>query len=359
MGRTTDATVLMVGPDRSRHGGIVSVIDGYFNAGLPELCRRFDYLSTGVGRNIVSKSMAFARSLAGYYKSLESYEIVHLHMGPRGSYKRKSMMAQIAKHHGNKIILHVHSGEFARDFEEGTSAYRASVLRTFSTADRVIVLSEEWFEYFAAHICDRDKITILHNGVELPSEPCDPSSQRNVLFLGRLEALKCPEVLLRASSEALSRFPDMKIFFGGDGHMERYQMIAEDLGISDRCEFLGWISGSDKERLFTRSGIYCLPSKYEGMPMSLLEAMAHGIPVIATRVGGIPGVIENGISGLLMDEGDEGALAKLLFDLAGSPIMRTTIGLNGRLVVENKFNIQRSINELIEIYEQLYMESAK
>ncbi len=83
-----------------------------------------------------------------------------------------------------------------------------------------MVLSEEWLDYFAENVCDLEKINVVHNGVKVPDQPCSPCSRQDVLFLGRLDARKSPDVLLRASREILSRFPDTKIVFGGDGEVE-------------------------------------------------------------------------------------------------------------------------------------------
>lgn len=354
MHRTTDATVLMVGPDRSLRGGIVSVVDGYFNAGLSNMCGKCDYLGTGFGTNLASKSIAFARALITYERILDSYEMVHLHMGPRGSYRRKSIMARIAKRHGKKIILHEHSGEFARDFEEGDESYRSNVRHTFSIADRVIVLSEEWRDYFSEYICDKSKIEVLHNGVELPKMKCSPDKNTDVLFLGRLGTRKSPDVLLRASREILRAFPEMRLIFGGDGDINYYRMLAQELDILNQCEFLGWVSGEEKEKLFSRAGIYCLPSKHEGMPMSVLEAMAHGIPTISTRVGGVPQIIQSGVNGLLFDPDNETELACLLAKLVRSPSLREKIGLEGHRTIEDCFSVQVTVQKLVSIYKTVY-----
>lgn len=343
----------MVGPDRSLCGGIVSVVNGYLDAGLPEKCSKFDYLSTGVGSNTGAKCVAFFKSLVRFASSIDSYDIVHLHMGPRGSYQRKSIMARIAKRRGKKVVLHEHSGEFARDFEAASEPQRRNMRRTFGIADLVVVLSEEWRDYFAENVCDGSRIRVLHNGVEVPPLACDPCSHQDVLFLGRLDANKSPDVLLRASGKVLREHPGMRLVFGGDGYPERYQSIAEELGIAERCEFLGWVSGAEKERLFSRAGIYCLPSKHEGMPMSVLEAMAHGIPVISTGVGGVPQIIEDGVGGLLMEVDDEEGLSELLARLAGSPSLRGEIGAAGRRVVEERFSVGTAIDRLVCMYEEL------
>lgn len=159
------AKILMVGPDLSLHGGIVSVVQGYLDGGLPEACDDFEYLGTGVGSSMFGKSFAFVRALARYARAVPSYDIVHLHISSRGSYKRKSIMARMAHKAGKRVILHDHDGEFAKAFEEGGDGYRRDVRETFGLADRVVVLSEEWRDYFAENVCDPNRITVVHNGV--------------------------------------------------------------------------------------------------------------------------------------------------------------------------------------------------
>ena len=151
----------------------------------------------------------------------------------------------------------------------------------------------------------------------------------------------------------LEQHPDAKLLFGGDGYPERYGALARELGIADRCEFLGWITGEDKERLFERAGIYCLPSKNEGMPMSVLEAMAHGVPTIATPVGGVPQVIEDGVNGYLMPVDDEARLSELLCNLMDSRDLRMSIGSAGRQTISDHFNIERNVEELVRLYGEL------
>lgn len=345
--------VLMVGPDLSLHGGIVSVVQGYLDGGLPEACDAFKYLGTGVGHSKLGKSFAFSRALARYAMTMPSYDIVHLHISARGSYRRKSIMARIAHKAGKRVILHDHDGEFKKAFEESDDAYRRDVRETFGIADRVVVLSEEWRDYFAENVCDPGKIDVVYNGVKVPAKACSPCSHQDVLFLGRLDARKSPDVLLRASSDFLSRFPDTKIVFGGDGEVEKNKQLAEDLGIADRCEFLGWVTGDEREALFERAAVYCLPSKNEGMPMSVLEAMARGIPSIATSVGGIPQVIRDGVNGYLMPVDDESKLSGLLCTLMGSKDLRLSIGRAGRSTISGKFNVERNVDAIVQLYKEL------
>ena len=343
----------MVGPDLSLHGGIVSVVQGYLDGGLPEACDGFDYLGTGVGCSKLAKSFAFARALARYAMAMPSYGIVHLHISARGSYRRKSIMARMAHKAGKRVILHDHDGEFKKAFEESDDAYRRDVRETFGIADRVVVLSEEWRDYFAENVCDSGKIDVVHNGVKVTAKPCSPCSRHDVLFLGRLDARKSPDVLLRASRDVLSCFPDTKIVFGGDGEVEKNKQLAAELDIADRCEFLGWVTGDEREALFERAAVYCLPSKNEGMPMSVLEAMARGIPTIATSVGGIPQVIRDGVNGYLMPVDDESKLSGLLCTLMGSEDLRLSIGRAGRSTISGRFNVKRNVDAIVQLYKEL------
>ena len=348
------AKVLMVGPDLSLHGGIVSVVQGYLDGGLPEVCDAFEYLGTGVGSSKLGKSLAFTRALIRYAMIMPSYDIIHLHISARGSYKRKSIMARMAHKAGKYVILHDHDGEFKKAFEEGGDSYRRDVRKTFSIADRVVVLSEEWRDYFAENVCDSEKIVVVHNGVKVPAEPCSPWSQQDILFLGRLDARKSPDVLLRASRQVLERFPGTKVVFGGDGEVEKNKALAEELGIANHCEFHGWVSGAEREGLFARAAVYCLPSKNEGLPMSVLEAMARGIPTVATPVGGVPRVIEDGVSGFLVDVDDVDALSDRLNILLDKPGLRENVGAASRTTVMRLFNVGGSIKQLLALYRALH-----
>lgn len=157
-------------------------------------------------------------------------------------------------------------------------------------------------------------------------------------------------MLLHASREVLNRFPETKIVFGGDGEIKKNKALAEELGIVDRCEFHGWVTGSEREALFKRAAVCCLPSKNEGLPMSVLEAMAHGIPTVATAVGGVPQVIEDGISGFLIDVDDTESLAQKISSLLGDSMLRKSVGMASRDVVARSFGVDRSIEQLLVLY---------
>lgn len=353
MTRTPAPKVLMVGPDRSLRGGIASVINGYFNANIQKQIP-IHFLGTGVGRNQIQKCVSFAAALAKYDRMLNDFDIVHLHVSARGSFRRKSLMATIAHAKGKKVILHEHSGEFARDFATKGETFRRDVRKAFCIADRVVVLSEEWRDYFAENVCDPAKLIVIHNAVPIPKYSCTPELKSDVLFLGRLDANKSPDVLLRASKQVVELFPSSKFYYAGDGDIKSYERIAADLGVMKNCVFCGWVSEDERECLFSNAGILCLPSKHEAMPMCVLEAMAHGIPVITTPVGGIPQLIKDGVEGRIMPVDDETRLSELLIELLSSPEERGSLGRAAREKVRNEFSIEASIEKIINLYYNLF-----
>lgn len=346
--------VLMVGPDPRARGGMATIERNILDA-IRAHGDNAMFVSTYIEGNKAKKIVVVAEAYAHYIKLLPKSDLVHVHTASRGSYKRKKAFIRAALRRGVPVVLHLHGSEFGVWFgEECTESQRDDIRNTFHRCAAVIVLSEEWKDYLLSErVCDEAKLHVLHNAVPVPAQPCSPCTHQDVLFLGRLDARKSPDVLLRASSDMLKRHPDAKLLFGGDGYPERYEALARELGIVERCEFLGWITGEDKERLFERAGVYCLPSKNEGMPMSVLEAMAHGVPTIATPVGGVPQVIEDGVNGYLMPVDDEGRLSELLCALMDSQDLRARIGAAGRATVSNHFNIERNVEELVRLYERL------
>ena len=344
--------VLMAGPDLSMQGGIATVASGLISGGLGDVCN-LQYVSTVCEGSRIKKSLKYIQGVSQCKKAISSADVVHIHVSVRGSFKRKYEIARIAKSKGKSLVLHEHNGEFAEIFESEDDGYRAKVREFFGWADTVIVLSEEWRDYFSENVCDARKIMVMHNAVALPRVPADPCTQQNVLFLGRLGARKSPDVLLHAAKILGARFPEIRYRFAGDGDIEEYKALAEKLGVADQCDFLGWVKGDEKERLVHESGIFCLPSRHEGMPMSMLEMMSYGLPCVMTPVGGIPQVIRDGKNGCMIPVGDSDALAGCLARLLASPELRFRIGAEARRNVERDFNIGTNVIKLSNLYQEL------
>ncbi|MFR3452518.1 MAG: glycosyltransferase family 4 protein [Collinsella sp.] len=287
---------------------------------------------------------------------LDAYDIIHVHMASRASYERKAVFIRRALKSGKKVIIHHHGGEFGVWFDEELSELKRNEVRSlFAKADVVIVLSEEWLSWFDSRGFCTNSYIVMHNAVAVPEEPCSPCSHQDVLFLGRLDANKSPDVLLRASRRMLEEHPGSKLLFAGDGFPDRYEALARELGIAERCEFLGWITGEDKEGLLPGQGAYrpaIQKRRHAGMSV-LLRPWLTVFPTVATPVGGVPQVIEDGVNGYIIPVGDESTLSAVLCRLAGSPSLRFEIGSAGRNTPGTTLASTVMSKELARIYEGL------
>ncbi|EYD72067.1 glycosyltransferase [Limimaricola hongkongensis] len=184
------------------------------------------------------------------------------------------------------------------------------------------------------------KLHVVHCGVD-PALYADapPPPDDRLLFVGRLSAVKGVPVLLRAFAQARQARPDLTLDLVGDGPDRAVlERLARDLGLGDAVRFHGYRGQSEVAALLRDTGILVLPSFAEGVPVVLMEAMAAARPVIATRVGGVSELVEDGRSGLLVPPGAEAPLAEAIAALAGDQARRAAMGEAGRAAVKAGFD---------------------
>src|SRR4029077_3566606 len=174
---------------------------------------------------------------------------------------------------------------------------------------------------------------------------------------GRLIEKKGLAVTLRAFSTFLKQYPNATITIAGEGPLlPELQKLARELDVADRVSFTGFVSQEELRQIYYRSHFFLHPSQtgrdgnQEGIPNSMLEAMATGLPVFATEHGGIPEAIENGTSGVLVPERDGEALARALLNAARDPSFLSRIGHAGATAVRKNFDLSTQAQRLEEIY---------
>jgi glycosyltransferase involved in cell wall biosynthesis len=144
--------------------------------------------------------------------------------------------------------------------------------------------------------------------------------------------------------------PDVRLVCAGEGDRAGVARVAERLGIGDMVKFTGWVGPSGKRALLESAAAFVLPGGAEGLPVSLLEAMAAGVPVIASPAGAVAEVVVDGVSGLLFAPGDAAALSRCLRKLLLERALGARIGAAARESVRLRFAPERSIARLEEIY---------
>ena len=311
--------IVMVGTARDGAGGVASVIATYAAHGL---FQRWPVvtLASHVAGNKWQKLAAFLKALLQYVVLLVRgrVELVHLHSSAGPSFWRKTCFALPAFACRKPVILHQHSGLFMTFYEQDcgpAGSIRRRVVRfVFERSKLVIALAPSWRERYLS-IAPRANIVCIPNAVRVSGGAPRALEQRNVLFLGRISADKGVFDLIEAWVDVRRRVSDARLVIAGDGDLARARECIARTGLQDSVALPGWVSGAAKEQLLERTQVCVLPSYFEGMPMSLLEAFGHGIPCVASTAGGIPDVVTDGVEGRLVQAGDVPALAAALVEL--------------------------------------------
>ena len=339
--------VLTIGIDyRVVHGGVAAVENVYSTFYEP-----FNHVTTVVDYGAARKLMAFVKAYFQFWKWMifhKEIEIVHVHGSSGSSFWRKRLFINIAKLFNKKIVLHMHSGRFV-DFSKD---HKKSVSNTLKKCDAVIALSEYWKDFFEKEF-DYHKVTVVKNVIAKPIFCKQEHKQFTLLFLGLIGSNKGIYDLLDVIDTHQEEFRgDFILKVGGNGEVEKLQELIAKKGISDIVNYEGWVSGDKKADLLNGADVYVLPSYKEGLPISILEAMSYSLPVISTRVGGIPEIIINGKNGFLINPGDKEALYESIIKLKNSEELRIKMGELSKPIVQEHLP-QYVENQLKELYDSL------
>ncbi len=208
---------------------------------------------------------------------------------------------------------------------------------------------------------DPREIEVIQNAVDLTlfdSTTSKTRSNRDKRFLlgtvGRLHPSKGYDTLLRSLPQVMERFPQMKLMIAGNGEEEEHmRQLCHALKISERVMFLGRKKRSEIFDLLQEIDIFVLASNWEGLPMAALEAMASGIAVVATKVGGLPEIVDEGKTGFLVPPAQPNALAEKINYLLRNREVCMEMGRKGREKIKVHFSIERMMTKLELLYQDL------
>ena len=338
--------VLILATSRKTRGGITAVLKAHETG---EQWKRFHchWVQTHRDGNNVRKLAYLAFAWLDFLIRIPFCDIVHVHFSLGTTARRKVPFVKVAKALGKKVIIHLHCGSQIHEIWNKDYSY------LFSVADVSLLLSENLLHMVEEHTGKGRDYRVCYNPCPQISKEPVLQKKKQILFSGTLYAGKGYQDLIRAFAKIAKKYPDWNVVLAGNGEVEKGRAISKELGIANQVEFLGWVSGEQKDKVFRESMIFCLPSYAEGFPMAVLDAWAYGLPVITTPVGGIPDVAKDGENMLLFNPGDIDALAHQLDKMIIDENLRNRIALASLDFAENKFN-QYTINkQLGELYEDL------
>lgn len=341
-------------------GGMRSVVEGYARDGLLDeegfvVIHSYDYRPFWIRQWIALKALGRFVSLL----ATRDVELVHCHAAMGGSFFRKNIFAMIAGLKGIPVVLHLHGSEMKPFYAAQRPWVQRFIRRRLEAVSRVFVLSESW-KTFIASIAPNARAVVVPNYVRVPSEVPEKGEPVEIAFLGLIGPRKGTKDLIRAFRGVHQDYPEVRLTIAGNagpGDLEDAKALVSELGLDDVVTFPGWVSGAEKDEIVLRSHIYCLPSYNEGLPMGILEAMAAGLAVVTTTVGGIPDLITNGEDGYLVAPGDIQGLEKALKALVSDKALRQRIIDNARRVVKAHNSADVVIGKIRAIYREILEEA--
>ncbi len=342
----------MVGPDRSVHGGISGVVNNLYDAGLDKKVS-LEYIGTMKEGSKVKKLLVAVFAYLKFVSKIKTCDIVHVHVASDNSFVRKSVFINKAKKYGKKLIIHQHGGEWKEYYKNLSGKERTNVKDVFSKADRFLVLSPWYRDFFEGAVGINDVI-VFPDTIRLHEYKERSYGGHKILFMGRICAEKGVTELIDSVAELREIYPDIELCLAGIWADEGLKVKA--LKHKEFIHLVGWVDEDEKVRLTYENDIFALPSYFEGQSVSILEAMDGGMCVVASDTGGIPMMVYEGETGILVKPENKGSLTEGLRKALADPDLQRKLGTNGRRMVEEKFNISKTVDELTKMYEELVNE---
>ena len=291
--------------------------------------------------------------------------VVHTHTAKAGAVGRAAAILA-----GVPAIVHTYHGHVLRGYfsPAKTAVYRRIERGLAWRTDRLLaVTSRVRDELIALGVGNAAQYRAVPLGVDLA--PLLVAERRRgelraelgvgdaplIGIVARLVPIKAHEVFLTAAAEVRRQVPGAQFLIVGDGELRQaLEQQTATLGLTNAVRFLGW--RADIDRLYADIDVVALTSRNEGSPVALIEAMASGVPVVSTEVGGVADVVQHGVSGLLAPMDDAAGIARHLLTLLADPEMRRTMGQHGRVTVAATYDAGRLVTDIESLYEDLVRE---
>jgi len=277
------------------------------------------------------------------------YNIVHVHLFPA------NLLVSLASLFLPKSIKFIFTEHNIYNRRRSSKMFKYLDAFIYSRYYKIICVSKqvqgaliEWLPNL------KRKSVVISNAVPVTDLPdWSPVKEYDILFVGRLTKAKGVDILFKAIKILKEKYQhEIKAAIAGEGCLEKkLKGLVIELGIEKEVKFLG--VRRDIEKLMKSTTLFVLPSRWEGLPLTVLEAMSSGASIIATKVGGIPEVIQSGKEGFLISPDDPEALAGAIAELLKDKELRVKLGINAYKKVKEKYSIEIYTKNMLEFYKSL------
>ncbi|MDB5874140.1 MAG: glycosyl transferase, group 1, partial [Ramlibacter sp.] len=279
---------------------------------------------------------------------------VHVNVAERLSLVRKGAIVALCRAIGVPVVLHLHAAQLHHYYHGLPGPLQRITRWVFSLPASVVVLGAAARRFVIEDLrVPAKRVEIVINGVPEPSQPRAvraPGAPQRVLFLGNLSERKGVSDLLQALARPGFEAGPLEVVLAGGGDVAGYEAKARDLGLEDTVRFAGWCGQQQVARLMAQSDVLVLPSYDEGLPLVILEALAHGVAVVCTPVGEIPSALTDGVNARFVTPGDIDGIAAGLQQVLARPELLETLGRNGRALYERQYSLARFFASVARIH---------
>jgi glycosyltransferase involved in cell wall biosynthesis len=349
--------VLHLAPDPPLGGGMAAVVRGLLASPLAERYR-LELIATYRHPDPVRRLGRFGVGLARLvlWSVSGRGRLVHIHTTARGSMYRKSVCALLAKALRRRVVMHVHAGagDLAAFSARIGAPSRALFRQAFAHADAVLSVSAASAHEVTRAFGRRDVLVVPNAAprIDSPPGPCPAAGRTpSLLYLGGFQnPAKGGDVLLDAIDVVATRGPQLRVALAGPGSLP-----AAGRALMQRHDWVtwrGWLDDAAKAAALGEADLVVVPSRSEGLPVTLLEAMAYGRAIVATTVGGIPEVLTDGVDASLVEPCEPMKLASAICALAQDPERRATLGAAARARAQ-RLDVNAVADRLDALYRRL------
>jgi glycosyltransferase involved in cell wall biosynthesis len=349
-----EPTALWVSTSTETKGGVSTFVRSMLTTPLGQRWR-ISHLASHRDGSTATKVAQFLVALARFTHRMAWHRpsLVHLHVASRGSFFRKATFARIARVFGVPVVAHVHGAMFHVFYAGSPAVVKWLVRDMLAHSAAVVALGDTWAQRLRS-IEPRARVIVVPNPIRPVGAAVQPAGGEpvRVLFLGRIEDDKGVFTLIeawRTMTAKLDGRASAHLTIAGDGEVSRARELVAELGLEPSVDVTGWVDPRGVPEMLRSSQVLVLASRYEGQPMAVLEAMANGLCVISSPVGGIPEMLGDD-AGILVPPGDAGRLADELGEVVRNAERRGDLGNAALRRVRERFDVDVAWRQFDGIY---------
>jgi glycosyltransferase involved in cell wall biosynthesis len=289
-------------------------------------------------------------------------DLVHIHTSAGGPLMEKCLMAELCRLFAKPVILHIHGGKLITMFNQYRGIKRRVLDFVLSIPSAFVVLSPKMREVLIKEAALKTDVFVLPNPSRIDPTSATAINAKNdagflsLLFVGHIKREKGLCELLEAFKKLQSAkltAKKIRLFVVGAGdtpaHEREIKSLFAKSGVN-HVNFTGVLKGKDLIDMYQQADVFVLPSHSEDQPLTLIEAMSCGLPVVSTSVGSIPDIVKNGINGILVNPNDASDLYRALSEICTSEQLRSSMAEANRSLAIDRFGLQSYMNKLTNLY---------